>query len=74
MAVWERLLQSVSLMKAMPTFSLWPTKLKPCGEKMLSMSLPMALFSSVVRTSSMTWAVRCRVAPEGRVTIASMKP
>ena len=50
MAVWERLLQSVSLMKDMPTFSLLPTKLKPSGWKMPAMSLPSGLLSSLART------------------------
>ncbi len=51
-AVCERLLQSVSLMKDMPTFSLLPTKLKPSGWKMPAMSLPTGLCSSVARNST----------------------
>ncbi len=74
MAVSERWPQSVSLMKAMPTFSLLPTKLKPSMPNTSSISLPIALCFSRSRTSFMTRSVFCSVEPGGRLTSASTKP
>ncbi len=63
-AVTSRSSHCLRRMKAMPTFSPWPTKLKPATVKMPSNA---SSFSIVSRTWSSTALVRVIEAPGGRL-------
>ena len=67
-ALMSRSAQGLSLMKAMPTFSPWPTKLKPVTCIMPSNA---GCLSSMPRIWVKTSPVRFMLAPGGNCTMAS---